>query len=183
MRDKLLTIALSGIVFILSFFTLKDLLHGKVTSMVLAHSEPAEVVFDGSSYNPLVVNLEYGGTVRFVNRSLNEITDVSSDPHPGHNIYPALNIGQILPGAEKSLTFNDSGTFPYHDHLHANIRGTIIVAKVPSTQVVSQSSGNDNDMRIVEVILLFSILIVLVINTIIMIPQRHEHQSSPQNPV
>jgi plastocyanin len=86
-----------------------------------------DVLFDGESFTPSTLTITEGDTVLWTNNHPTEYLQVSSDPHPGHNIYLPLNLDLIAPGDSAGRMFNDEGTFTYHDHLHAQAIGTIIV--------------------------------------------------------
>jgi plastocyanin len=53
---------------------------------------------------------------------------VASNPHPAHTDYSAFDAKKgYAPGESYSYTFTETGTFPFHDHLHSSLGGTIIV--------------------------------------------------------
>lgn len=52
----------------------------------------------------------------------------ASNLHPQHDIYPAFDPERALSPEEVwSFTFNEEGTFGYHDHLRAYFNGVIYV--------------------------------------------------------
>ncbi len=79
-----------------------------------------------TGYTPQMITIKVGDTVTWTNNdTINH--NVSSDPHPTHTLYPFLNLGMIPAGQSKSLMFDKPGTYTYHDHLHANLKGTVVV--------------------------------------------------------
>ena len=84
---------------------------------------------------PGTLRIKAGESVTFINKDSLEHWP-ASDIHPTHNLYPESGgcIGSkfdacrgLKPGESWSFTFNKKGTWEYHDHLHSNLRGTIIV--------------------------------------------------------
>jgi len=100
----------------------------------------ATVTFNGSNFSPASVTIAQGGTVTWV--STDGDMWVASDPHPIHNGYDGTTLQQhCAPGytgatpfdectgssASWSFTFSKVGTWGYHDHLEANIMGSVTV--------------------------------------------------------
>ena len=90
-------------------------------------SSTSTVKITSSGFDPAIIKIKAGEMVTWMN-SDTVTHNVSSDPHPTHTIYPALNLGNILAGASKSLTFSQAGTYKYHDHLHSTLTGQIVVS-------------------------------------------------------
>ena len=89
------------------------------------------VTIGGSGVTPSTVRIEVGQQVRFVNNASRNI-EVTSDPHPTHELCPPINneVGMLTPGQSKSATFTVRGTCAYHDHGNPDdgrFRGTILV--------------------------------------------------------
>lgn len=92
-----------------------------------------EITSAGFSPNTLTINA--GETVIFVNKDLIPHWPASAI-HPTHTVYPepggcigsrfdachGLSGGEIF-----SFTFNQKGTWRYHDHLDPSLTGTIVV--------------------------------------------------------
>lgn len=92
-----------------------------------------DVTYTDTGFSPTSVTLVVGDTVRWTNVSAANYVEIASDPHPTHTEYPALNLGTVNPnGGTASLTFSDSGTFGYHNHLNPGHTGTVIVSLTPS---------------------------------------------------
>jgi plastocyanin len=99
----------------------------------------ATVTFDGSSFSPASVTIAQGGTVTWT--STNGDLWVASDPHPIHNGYDGTTLQQhCAPGytgpapfdectgaTSWSFTFDQVGTWGYHDHLDASIKASVTV--------------------------------------------------------
>ena len=87
------------------------------------------------------VTIPQGSLVRFTNKRSVEVWP-ASNVHPTHKNYPGSDItkcgtleqSQIFDScigmstdSITSFTFNELGTWQYHDHLHPNVKGTIVV--------------------------------------------------------
>lgn len=84
------------------------------------------VTLTANGYSPKTLTIKVGDTVTWLNKS-GEMGNVSSDPHPAHTDFPALNLGRFGDGEKLTLTFTEAGTHGYHNHLNAEETGTIIV--------------------------------------------------------
>jgi plastocyanin len=85
------------------------------------------VVIKKTGYEPKNITIDIGTTVTFVNNDAVALWP-ASNIHPTHGIYPEFDPkGEVAPGASWSFTFTKAGLWPYHDHLHPNVTGTISV--------------------------------------------------------
>lgn len=91
-----------------------------------APASATTITYSDSGFLPSPLDVKVGEAVTFNNTS-NIAVQVNSAPHPGHNLYPVLNIGAINPGESKSITFTAAGTYKYHNHLNASQNGQIVV--------------------------------------------------------
>lgn len=83
-------------------------------------------ITDTSSKLP-TLNIPAGTKATWVNKSKKPI-QIFSTPHPQHTDYPALNsVGNINPGAKKSFTFEEAGTYKWHNHLKLTVNGSVTV--------------------------------------------------------
>ena len=98
-----------------------------------------EITADG--FNPKTLTINAGDTVTWVNKDSGGHWPASA-MHPTHEVYPDSSITKCgtdeqknifdactaLVKSEKwSFTFNNVGTWNYHDHLDPSLWGTIIV--------------------------------------------------------
>ncbi len=93
------------------------------------------VEITSAGFNPKELTVNAGDTVTFVNKDSSPHRPASA-VHPTHSVYPesggcigskfdaCKNLGQ---GESWSFTFNQKGTWKYHDHLNPGFTGTIIV--------------------------------------------------------
>lgn len=99
------------------------------------------VVYTDNGFAPEVIEITQGDTVTFQNDSSRDFWP-ASNVHPTHTLYPGSSIAKcntdeepsifdackgIAPGEAYSFTFNEAGTWGYHNHLQANFTGKIIV--------------------------------------------------------
>ncbi|MEK6884476.1 MAG: plastocyanin/azurin family copper-binding protein [Nanoarchaeota archaeon] len=92
-------------------------------------------------FSPKELTIKRGDAVKFANIGTIEQWPASA-MHPTHTVYPGSDIKKcgigeeknifdscrdIKPGESWSFTFNEKGTWGYHDHSNAGIYGKIIV--------------------------------------------------------
>lgn len=88
----------------------------------------ALVTITSSGFEPKTLTVKAGTKVIWKNTG-NGISDVSSDVHPTHELYPPLNLGDIESGQTVSLVFDKPGTYKYHNHLDAAQEGVVEVTE------------------------------------------------------
>ena len=93
---------------------------------------------DSSGFTPDNLSVRIGDTVTFVNKSSGKMW-VGSDVHPTHTEYdgtalrehcatkPSAAFDQCETGQEYSLTFTKVGSWKYHNHSRASMKGLIVV--------------------------------------------------------
>lgn len=97
----------------------------------------ATVTYTADGFTPQTLEIARGTKVIFKNESGNPMW-VASAIHPTHSLYPqksptdclgsSFDACDVTPhGASWSFTFNKVGSWGYHDHVRANIRGTVVV--------------------------------------------------------
>lgn len=99
------------------------------------------VTYTDTGFSPTSVTVSKGGTVTWVNQSGHAMW-VASGIHPTHTVYDGTALSehcaagytgpspfdQCKPGDSYTFTFNESGTWQYHNHSGAEDQGTVIVA-------------------------------------------------------
>ncbi len=97
------------------------------------------VTYSGNGFSPSSVTINKGDTVKFV--STDTPMWVASASHPSHTVYDGTDrsshcaagytgakpFDQCADGTSYSFTFNQTGTFSYHDHTNASAGGSVIV--------------------------------------------------------
>lgn len=81
--------------------------------------------------SPSSVTIVRGGRVTMINNH-NQAHDMSSDPHPEHNICPELNQWGFLTSGQQrtSSNLNTARTCGFHDHNlpdNAGLKGTVVI--------------------------------------------------------
>lgn len=90
-------------------------------------SEDVTVTYADSGYSPVTIKIKKGTTVNFVNNSSRSMW-TASNPHPVHTDHSDFDPRKGFERGESySYTFNDSGTYNYHNHLSPSHRGSVEV--------------------------------------------------------
>lgn len=123
----------------------KELAEPSALPVPVSAGGPAEVVpsaqhivqYDGSVFSPKTVTVKKGETVTFVNNGKNSMW-VASAMHPTHTVYPTKGgcLGSTFDacrgygtGSSWEFTFDEVGSWGYHDHLNASAWGKVVVEK------------------------------------------------------
>ncbi|QQG37760.1 MAG: hypothetical protein HYS26_04000 [Candidatus Kaiserbacteria bacterium] len=99
----------------------------------------ASVAFDGTAFTPSTVTIKKGETVRWNNTSDKNVWPASA-VHPTHSVYPEKTASDclgsafdacrgLIPGELWDFTFNQMGTWRYHNHSNPSITGTVVVTE------------------------------------------------------
>ena len=100
----------------------------------------ALVSYTDAGFEPAETTIRKGQTVRFVNNHSSRDSWIASAIHPTHSVYPTKSTDDCLgssfdtcrglkAGEFWEFTFNEVGTWGYHDHLRASQTGKIIVTE------------------------------------------------------
>lgn len=85
------------------------------------------VTYTDSGFSPQTITVKKGGTVTFINQSSGGMW-VASNPHPTHTDYPAFDEkASVGSGGSWSFTFDQVGSWGYHNHRNPSNLGTVIV--------------------------------------------------------
>jgi plastocyanin len=88
----------------------------------------AIITATNDGFTPNTVTIKKGQTIKIVNNSSSAI-EFSSADHPTHLLDPELNMSELQPGESGTVTPKNVGSHGYHDHLHAEHTGTIVVTE------------------------------------------------------
>ncbi len=101
--------------------------NGVVSSIPAAAGATVAVSMSDEAFEPATLTIKAGDTVVFTNNG-QALHWPASDPHPVHTNLSTFDAKKgITTGETYSYTFMNAGTFGMHDHLHASIKGTIVV--------------------------------------------------------
>lgn len=92
----------------------------------ITEAEQNAITLTTSGFNPATLTIKAGTTITFMNKSGVEAT-VNSSPHPQHTDYLPLNLGSFQEGGQLTITFDNPGTYRYHNHLNPGQFGRIVV--------------------------------------------------------
>ena len=84
---------------------------------VMTGKQEVAIPQENLKFNPANIVVSKGTKVTWTNRD-DVIHFVNTDPHPSHNVLPALNSQPINKGESYSFTFNDTGEWGYHCSAH-----------------------------------------------------------------
>lgn len=97
------------------------------------------VAITAEGFSPKTLTVKAGTMVTFVNEDVNEHWPASA-MHPTHMVYPGSGIQKcgtgeaifdackgLAQGESFSFTFDEIGSWKYHDHLNVPLTGTIVV--------------------------------------------------------
>jgi plastocyanin len=96
---------------------------------IVATTQPAaEVVIMADGFSPATISISKGQSVHWLNQD-SSMHQVASDPYPTEDAIPDFKQTVALENSQSyTYTFNQTGTFTYHDHLNPyTIKGTVIV--------------------------------------------------------
>ncbi len=118
---------------ILSLIIVVALVNNKssVTNTTTPNSEENEVrvQITKDGFDPALLGIKQGTKVTWTNDDTAPHS-VASNPHPEHTALSGLDSKEPLgSSATYSYTFNEPGTFSYHDHLNPTMNATIIVTE------------------------------------------------------
>ncbi|MDO8511591.1 MAG: cupredoxin domain-containing protein [Nanoarchaeota archaeon] len=94
-----------------------------------------QITITADGFSPKTITVKAGDTVTFFNEDSNQHWPASA-MHPTHNVYPESGgcIGSkfdackgLEQGESFSFTFNEKGSWKYHDHLSVSSTGTVVV--------------------------------------------------------
>ena len=103
--------------------------------------ESNTITITSSGFSPSTLNVNIGDRVTFTNLGSSQSWP-ASNIHPTHTVYPGSGISKcdgaeesnifdacrgLRQGESYSFTFNEAGSWKYHDHLNPGSGGTIIV--------------------------------------------------------
>lgn len=90
----------------------------------------ADITVDitASALQPETVKIKKGASVTWINKDTAP-HHIASDPYPEATGYPSLNSGEALSAGDSyTHTFEETGTFSYHDRLNpTSLKGTVVV--------------------------------------------------------
>ncbi len=102
------------------------------------------ITYTDSGFSPSSITVTEGATVTWVNQSSGKMW-VASGNHPSHTLYDGTSASDhcannapdsatvfdectaTLNGGSFSFTFGKSGSWTYHNHVHASDQGTVVV--------------------------------------------------------
>lgn len=97
------------------------------TPPVNVGAAPNTITYTDSGFLPDTITIKAGTTVSFVNQSSSEMW-VASNPHPTHTDLPGFDEKEsVANGGSYQFTFNQLGTWGYHNHNNPGNKGEVVV--------------------------------------------------------
>lgn len=104
-------------------------------------------------FHPDTLTIKEGDTVRFTTINGQPFWP-ASNVHPTHTVYPDFDPRKPIPPDESwSYTFDDAGTYRFHDHIVSTYEGVINVERKDGTKVTVDCSVKQNQQCWEELIL------------------------------
>src|SRR3989344_769683 len=95
------------------------------TQQVQPPVETDTIAYTDTGFSPQSITVKPGTTVTFFNQSSTDMW-VASDVHPTHLELPEFDqLKGEAPGTTYSFTFEDVGTWGFHDHLNFKAVGSV----------------------------------------------------------
>lgn len=127
-RQRYLVIGLMGIAGLLLIgYAARSLRQDAGPDEPVTNEQSAVVQITAEGFVPATLQIDPGTTVTWVNADT-EPHRVASNPHPDHSDLEGLDSAENIDAeASYSFTFEEAGTFDYHDHLAPTTNGTVVV--------------------------------------------------------
>ena len=89
--------------------------------------EVREIKITSTGFSPSTITIMKGDYVQFTNTDSAKHWP-ASDPHPAHTGLSGFDATRGLASGEKyTYQFMNTGTFSFHDHMNASLKGSVIV--------------------------------------------------------
>jgi len=86
------------------------------------------ITLDSNGFTPKQVTVKKSTAVRWVNKSGKQQT-VNSDTYPTNQLHKELNFGVFNNNSSVTYIFAKPGTYGYHNQLHPDQKGRVIVTE------------------------------------------------------
>ncbi len=100
---------------------------GAKTDPGIKEPQVALITYTDSGFSPTTVLINAGDSVAFKNES-SRTFQPATDPHPVHTGLSGFDARTAVPvGQTYTFTFDQSGSWGFHDHLDSAKKGTVVV--------------------------------------------------------
>lgn len=97
------------------------------TSNPVQAAREAAITITPQGFVPATLKVSPGTKVTWTNQDASP-HQIASDPHPTHTGLNGLESISLTQNSNYSFTFNQPGTYTYHDHLNPyKLKGTVVV--------------------------------------------------------
>ena len=102
-----------------------------------APNDTTTVEIGNNTFNPARLNVAPGTTVTFVNND--------TVPHTATADNGAFDTKELPPGYSMDVFLDGEGTVPYHDELHPEMKGSIVVGDGSGAEGTTTENPTDDD--------------------------------------
>jgi len=102
-----------------------------------APNDTTTVEIGNNTFNPAQLHVAPGTTVTFVNND--------TVPHTATADNGAFDTKELPPGYSMDVFLDGEGTVPYHDELHPEMKGTIVVGDGSGAEETTTENPTDDD--------------------------------------
>ena len=102
-----------------------------------APNDTTTVEIGNNTFNPAQLHVAPGTTVTFVNND--------TVPHTATADNGAFDTKELPPGYSMDVFLDGEGTVPYHDELHPDMKGTIVVGDGSGAEGTTTENPTDDD--------------------------------------
>lgn len=122
-----LLIAIVAVAIYMLFANLNKSNDDNVSQQPVSNGVVAKVSITKDGFEPSTITVKKGTVVEWTSADESTSHVVAANPYPSHTDLPELVSPQLGSGAVYRFTFNETGTFKYHDDLKPTNGGTVIV--------------------------------------------------------
>ena len=92
-------------------------------------SKNIEINIENGAFSPNNITAKVCDKLIFINKE-DTLHEPATGPHPTHTSYPGFDAKKPLGKGERyEFTLNRTGSYTFHDHLNAQISGSITISK------------------------------------------------------
>lgn len=100
---------------------------GEKTGACYGQYRSHKVTIKDGQVSPVHTQASKCETLTFINED-DEVREITFGTHPEHGVYAGETELVVRKGRAKSITLSDTGTYEFHDHIHAETAGQFTVS-------------------------------------------------------
>lgn len=95
----------------------------------VSNTVAAEITIKDDGFVPQTITVKAGTPVTWTSHDDEYNHNIMSDPHPDHSGEPSLKSDVLKDDDVYTYMFEKPGTYNYHDEIHPELNGTVIVTQ------------------------------------------------------